>query len=125
MFVTGHSWGRHANRNICIISFGIKTSSPFNCLRVIRKTRRTVLDTNDADAVWLLGGAYQLGGEADLLYKPDQSLHRHRTKSVGPGTRMILKPGIAPVVSVRAQEKALRAYIRAWCRARGPKIRLS
>ena len=33
-----------------------------------------------------------------------KSPHRHRVKSDGPGTRMVLKPGMGPAVSVQARE---------------------
>ena len=40
----------------------------------------------------------------DFSKSQTKSLHRHRVKSVGPGTRMVLKPGMGLAVSVQARE---------------------
>ena len=61
---------------------------------------------------------YLLGAEDDWLPaaykmethnsgKPDQIPHRHRTKSIGPGT---LKPGASPESQIGPSKKAHRAW---------------
>ena len=40
----------------------------------------------------------------DFSKSQTKSPHRHRVKSVGPGTRMVLKPGMGLAVSVQARE---------------------
>ena len=40
-----------------------------------------------------------------------KSPHQHRVKSVGPGTRMLLRPGIGLAASVRAQENPTKPLI--------------
>ena len=83
---------------------------------------------DDDDADWLLVGAKaeptNWRGRNSLKARPESTC-QHRVKSVGPGTRMILKPGTGPAVSVLAGEKNHRASNWAKRRVYGSKIRLS
>ena len=70
------------------------------------KTWRNVLDTDDDDADWLLGRAKREPTNwkcrNSLKTRPEST--SARVKSIGPGTRMVLKPGMSLAVSAQARE---------------------
>ena len=71
------------------------------------KTCCNVLDTDDEDADWLLGGAKAepINWRCRIFFSKSQTKtpHRHRVKSVGLGTKMVF-PGMDLAVSVQAWE---------------------
>ena len=103
LFFTGHLWDKRDNRKLkyCYLHFWSPTVFVLQA-----KTWRDVLDTDDDDADWLLGGAKA----EHTNWRGRNSLKARKEPTSGTSeicwarTRTVLKPATSPAVSVQARK---------------------